>query len=400
MKTLSIFTSLLIGGLCLFTSCDDDRDSNPIIQQPDTFVLDEPTFSGVTVDLKTSDVLPFTYVQPNYGYTAIVNYQAQVSLSGTFTVSADEADAAAEAGNETLTADYATVEGSTTQPKLEVSAEALARQLVRIGQWTEDAMPATQEIYVRMMASVNNSYICYSNPVKFTVNPYYIELSDAPIEMWYLIGSCIGDGKWGDTGSIVGQSLYPMSTVSGYNYDKNTGKGELTFTGYFTPDGFKLVRVPGEWNDQWGQGSSFGEFVKNDGGSGNITVPTAGYYTLTLDTKSDKLTMTAADITPTVYEAMNIAGDFNSWAETQTMNAVNITTSMAGHNHIWSYTIDATGGDTTCKFLQPGWSPNWGSNTFPYGIGVNNGDNIPVTAGKWIVTFNDIDGSYAFTATE
>lgn len=398
MKTLSISTMLLVGGLFLFTSCDDDRDSNPTIQQPDTFVLNEPTFKDVTVDLQTSSVLPFTYVQPDYGYTAVINYQAQVSLDNTFTTSADEADAAAEAGDNTKTADYATVEGSTTQPKLELSAEALARQLVRIGRWTENSMPETQTIYVRMAASVNGSYTCYSNTVSITVNPYYIELSDAPVEMWYLIGSCIGDGGWG---SVVGSSIYPLSIVNGYNYDKNTGKGELTFTGYFTPDGFKLIRIPGSWDDQWGQGTSFGEFVKNDGGSGNITVPVAGYYTLTLDTKSDILKVEAADITPTVYESMNIAGDFNGWSEDQTtMNPVNTADCMVGHNHVWSYTIDATGGDTTCKFLQPGWSPNWGASTFPYGIGVNNGDNIPVSAGKWVVTFNDIDGSYAFTAVE
>lgn len=88
-------------------------------------------------------------------------------------------------------------------------------------------------------------------------------LTDAPIEMWYLIGACIGDGAWTNSPSAVGTSIYPMSIVDGYSYDKNTGQGELTFTGYLTPDGFKLVHtLESTWPDQWGQGASFGEFVK------------------------------------------------------------------------------------------------------------------------------------------
>lgn len=26
----------------------------------------------------------------------------------------------------------------------------------------------------------------------------------------------------------------------------------LTFTGYFTTDGFKLIQTPGSWDNQWG----------------------------------------------------------------------------------------------------------------------------------------------------
>ena len=401
MKALSISTLLLMGGLYLFTACEDDRDSNPIIQHPDSFVLNDPSYMNTTVDLQTSSTLALTYSQPDYGYTAVATYQAQVSLTGDFTVSADEADAAEEAGT-TLVADYASVEGTSTTSTLEFTGEALARQIVRLAGWTaDDVLPSTLSAYLRVQATVSTADTCYSNAIQLTVVPYYIELTDVPIEMWYLIGACIGDGAWTNSPDAVGTSIYPMSIVEGYNYDKNTGKGELTFTGYLTPEGFKLVHtLDSSWPDQWGQGASFGTFVKNDGGSGNITVPSAGYYTITLDTRADRLTVEEADIEATVYENMYISGDFNGWATDETMKAVNTVESMAGHNHIWSYTIDATDGDTTCKFLQPNWEPNWGGTAFPYGIGVNGGDNIPVTAGKWVVTFNDIDGSYAFTAIE
>ena len=33
-----------------------------------------------------------------------------------------------------------------------------------------------------------------------------------------------------------------------------------------------------------------------------------------------------------------------------------------------------------------------------YGVGVSEGGNISVPEGSYIVTFNDVDGSYTFTA--
>ena len=80
------------------------------------------------------------------------------------------------------------------------------------------------------------------------------------------------------------------------------------------------------------------------------------------------------------------------------MIAVNVTEGMQGHNHIWMFDLDATSGDTTAKFLYDGWSPNWGATGFPFGWGVNNGANIPITAGNYRVIFNDIDGYYHFFA--
>ena len=395
MKKLSILAMLAMG-LSFFTACDDDRDSNPVIQQPTTFVLNEPAYASSNIDLESSKEIRLTCSQPNYGYTAAVTYQIQLSISNSFTVSVAEAAAAEEAG-ETLVADYITLDNSYTNCQIAADAAVFAKALVQLAKWSEDAVPSVQTVNVRLWASVNN-YSIASNVINLNVVPYYIELKDAAPEMWYLIGACIGDGSWSNSLDAVGKAIYPMALVKDYEYDKKTGEGELTFTGYFTPDGFKLIKVPGSWDEQWGSSDGGTTGVMNDGGSSNICVPTAGYYTITLDTKNDKLSIAAADITPTVYEAMYMAGDFNGWAETETqMTAVN---TAVANNHIWSYVLDATGGDTTAKFLQPGWSPNWGAESFPYGYGVGNGPNIPVAAGKYAVIFNDIDGTYAFVALQ
>lgn len=42
MKKLNILASLFVGALA-FTACEDDNDSNPIIQQPETFTVNTPS---------------------------------------------------------------------------------------------------------------------------------------------------------------------------------------------------------------------------------------------------------------------------------------------------------------------------------------------------------------------
>ena len=77
-----------------------------------------------------------------------------------------------------------------------------------------------------------------------------------------------------------------IAPQEGQEYDKKTGKGVISWTGYLSTAGFKLKKNPENWDaGQVGQGASYGEFLYNDGGSSDIKVPTAGYYTITFDTK-------------------------------------------------------------------------------------------------------------------
>lgn len=397
MKKIFISALLLISSMCIFTACDDDRDSNPTIQEPETFVLNTPAYATSEIDLASSKKINFTCSQPEFGYTAAVTYQIQVSLNNSFTLSANEAE-------EDEIPDYAVVDETYTSCNIASDASLFSKAVMQVGQWEEDDVPALQSINVRLVANVDK-YSVASNTVDMKVIPYYIELSDALPELWYLIGGGIGDGKWTNSADAIGTSIYPMSLVDKYEYDKKTGKGELIFTGYLTTEGFKLIKTPGDalWTDQWGMKD--GNLVKNDGGSGNITVPENGYYTIKLDTKSDKLTVEKLESTPTVYESICMSGSFNDWGNT-TMTPVNTTESVKANNHIWVYTLDATDGAKEVKFkLAPtadsdGWGTNWGGSAFPYGIGTNGGSNVPVPAGKYIVVFNDIDGCYTFTAVE
>lgn len=84
----NIYRSLLLAAVAclpLFTSCDDDNDSNPTISFPETFVLNTPEFAANNVyDLPAATSVNLTTNQPNYGgWPAAVTYAVQISLDDT-----------------------------------------------------------------------------------------------------------------------------------------------------------------------------------------------------------------------------------------------------------------------------------------------------------------------------
>ena len=260
-------------------------------------------------------------------------------------------------------------------------------------------VPSSLNLTFRVLAAVQNASFetlssITSNEITLGVVPYYVMLVAADPDIWYLIGSDIADGTWG--GSVPTQT-FPMETVKDYAYNTSTGAGIITWTGYLEGKGFKLKHTPDSWDEQWGQGASFGEFVMNDGGSGNITVPTAGIYTVTLNTETNELTIEATDKAK-VFAGMSISGDFNGWGDTE---MAPIHTAVA-ENHDWyaTVTLDGTQG---IKIKETGsWDYNSGGALVElqdgsyYGTGSNGGDNLYPAAGTYLVIYNDITRHYRF----
>ncbi|WP_373731247.1 SusE domain-containing protein, partial [Bacteroides heparinolyticus] len=83
MKKISIYTFLL-AGLLSFSACESDRDSNPVLQEPTTFVLNTPAYVNTTYDLTNSESVELTCSQPDFGYTAPVVYSVETSLTEDF----------------------------------------------------------------------------------------------------------------------------------------------------------------------------------------------------------------------------------------------------------------------------------------------------------------------------
>lgn len=394
MKKLNILAGLFLGiGLSLFSACEDDNDSNPIVQQPETFELNTPALGGNVYDLEKSSYIQLTYKQPDYGYTAAVTYYAQVSMTDKWNDATEESEAT-----------YVELNGNSSTCEFGVETSQIDRAIMQLGGYDEETVPKEAvKIYIRLRATLTSGYQCYSNSISLSVFPYYMPVVNAEPEIWYLVGDCIGDGTWGNDGiGNIGVSLIPMSIVDGYEYNATTGQGEIIFTGYFLAGkGFKLIKTPGSWADQWGNSSAPGvdSPVKNDGGSSNLQVATSGYYSIKLNTATDVLTIEAVEA-PDVYHIM-MQGDFNGWTDVA-MTPVNTVEGM--NNHVWKYELDTTSGDTTAKFkVAPGeggsadgWGVNWGGTSFPYGVGSNGGANIPIPAGRYNVIFNDINGFYYF----
>lgn len=379
---------MLLSMALVFTACEDDRDSNPTLVQPTSFTLNNPV--NTLVNLAASTGIPFAWSQPDFGgWPAACEYQLEVSPTNEWTVSTADADADTTG---TVVANYATIKTVYASCSGNMLTEELNKALNKIAKWEEGNVPEKQTVYVRCSAVTAGAQKVYSNVVSLDVNPYYVDVSTEvsdEIQLWYLIGACIGDGSW-SIGGDVGVAMIPMYPV--YKDDGSVVPGEIQYVGYFPADqGFKLIQVPGDWKAQWGQGDA--GYVKNDGGSSDIKLPADGYYMIHLNTATDELTIEPYVLAVGVYNQIAMPGDYQGWdTGADLMNPM----STVVENHDW-YLKSVTYEDTALKFAADNsWDVNWGGNGFPHGLGTQGGPNIPIAAGTYNVYFNDILGTYSF----
>lgn len=393
MKKILKSTLLLLCSVCLFTACEDDNDSNPTLVIPTTFHLNTPAYAQANTDLASSTELPFTWSQPNYGgFPVAAQYQMQFSLKNSFTTSVAQAEA--DESGKTI-ADYVMLDQIYNSCQGTVNASSLAKGLEQLAGWDEDNVPETVTVYARLTSDFANDTI-YSNVVSFLVSPYYVELKDAPVEIWYLVGGCIADGKWSNNADAIGTSLMPMNIIQGVEYDKKTGTGEIQYIGYF-PDNaeFKIVKTPGDWDYYvfCGNGEDMGTSLRNGGDDpGNIKIAEGGYYMITINTKDVTCNIEKYEENVKVYPKLCIAGSFNDWSDSDLTPVFSF---EGAENHIWSYEVE--GGWKLKVKLPDDWGTNWG---YKDGYaGERDGDgNLVVPEGKWLFIFNDIDGSYSLIA--
>ena len=385
---------MLLSMALVFTACEDDRDSNPTLVQPTSFTLNNPV--NTLVNLAASTGIPFAWSQPDFGgWPAACEYQLEVSPTNEWTVSTADADADTTG---TVVANYATIKTVYASCSGNMLTEELNKALNKIAKWEEGNVPEKQTVYVRCSAVTAGAQKVYSNVVSLDVNPYYVDVSTEvsdEIQLWYLIGACIGDGSW-SIGGDVGVAMIPMYPV--YKDDGSVVPGEIQYVGYFPADqGFKLIQVPGSWDAQWGQGDA--GYVKNDGGSGDIKLPADGYYMIHLNTATDELTIEPYVLAVGVYNQIAMPGNYQGWdTGSDLMNPMSTLDNV--ENHDW-YLKSVTYEETTLKFAADNsWAVNWGGTGFPHGLGTQDGSDIAVPAGTYHVYFNDIMGTYNFVAVE
>jgi len=405
MKQIISNAALIFACLAVLTACKDDNESNPTLTQPTTFVLNEPQVGQGLIDLSSSQGIALSWSQPtpynNFNAPVVPTYTVQLSSTNSFTQEYNE-DAEDNTG-----ADFISLSETYSSGKdVVVTCASIAKAMQQLNEWEQEDVPASLNVNIRVKSAIRDAsfkeyYVINSNVVNVNVVPYYIELNDAPVELWYLTGACIADGSWSNSEGAIGTGMTPMFVKPGYDYDKKTGKGEIEYAGYF-PDGakFKIIAPEGlsNWNYGLCAGNEEGGQVYREGGDdpGNITVNNGGYYKLTLNTASHVLTWEKLD-DHAAYTQMAMPGDYQGWdVNSNLMTALTTKT----ENHDWvadvTFASDPSDGGGVKFAANGGWDVNWGGATFPYGSGEQNGANIWYKAGTFRVYFNDILGTYMF----
>ena len=161
-----IFSYLLLAlALPFVAACDSDTDSNPVLQEPESFVLNVPPYATNNVfDLQYAQSLELTCTQPAYGFTAPTTYTVQVTLDEAFVE-----DAEATETTEATVANYVSLPTTYRTAKMNVDAYELTEAIISLWDAANSGadLPAEMPVTLRLKANVTDSQrgICYSNAV-------------------------------------------------------------------------------------------------------------------------------------------------------------------------------------------------------------------------------------------
>ncbi|WP_028122785.1 SusE domain-containing protein [Epilithonimonas tenax] len=237
-----------------------------------------------------------------------------------------------------------------------------------------------QNMYFRVTSlTTSNQLAQVSNITNLMLTPY-LASPTYPYSDLFLIGNA-AVGNWDNAAS--NNTLLPLLKTSSANV--------YTYTGLFkmgTDVGFKIIKVKGSWDAQFGFGSPGN--LSTSGGSGNLTVPEEGYYKLTIDTSALSFSLVKIPNPAVTYTTVSLFG-------TSTLSTDIQLTKSTFDPHSWSAS-KVTLKEGVFKFrANNSGTVNWGTNSEFFGVGVNGGADIPVSAEwQYDIYFNDISGSYTF----
>ena len=140
MKKIFNILLLAVFTLSVFTACEKDDDSNPVLKEPTTFSLNLPPYAANNIyDLKNAKTVELTCSQPDYGFPAATTYSVQVALNSEFTEKTEES----EANYTELTTTYSTA-------KMDVVASELIAFAVSVTHYCnqETELPETMVIKI------------------------------------------------------------------------------------------------------------------------------------------------------------------------------------------------------------------------------------------------------------
>lgn len=361
MKTIK---NSIIAILAIFAvSCNsDDVENRPVVQASGNVVLSAPEEGNsyvLTQETQEATAERFVWSAASFGEGIIANYDLEIDVAGQ---------------NFDTPYVFATTVGTT---QVAITGGILNDAVTALGA-TPD-VPAT--FNVRVKAHVGDQVI-YSNSVEISVTPF---TGVVPPKQMYMVGDATEAGWSNNNGNT------PL-------FRDAANKDLFYFTGYFKAGGLKFLNTKGAWQPQYGS-SGDGVLGVNDGTGSDpeqISIATAGYYTVTVNTADNTYSVTPYDASAAPTYNIGILGDATPTAWDSDTNLTNST----DNPHVWHLASITLGVGGTKFRADDQWTNSWGANSFPSGKGANASDpNIPVTAdtaGNYEVWFNDLDGRYLF----
>lgn len=307
MKKLNIVMLLLTGSL-LWAGCGDDRDDNPVFQEPTEFNLNTPAQATDVYDLENLSTLELTCTQPDYGYVAATAYKVQLSLENTF----KEADEAAG-----TTANYATLSTTYTLPQLNVDAVEFAMAMLSLWKASNDNadLPETpMPVYIRLNAALSNNGMgqIYSNIIELPkVLGYNVESPVTLPAQMFLVGDFASGSSWGKWVEMI-----PVTDTPGkfWSVQYFGGNNVMKFNAQPTWDGNQVAYSEGLV--PVASASYAGVSGVDDGSGGqNIGVKNAGWYIMVVTTELEgkDLNYTLEFLAPDIYLTGDPSGGWDTF---------------------------------------------------------------------------------------
>ncbi|MCC9166870.1 SusE domain-containing protein [Pontibacter harenae] len=337
MKSFSIKNITLLSlVLILFSSCEKDED-RVVASSEGTGATISASANTLTLQKENAEdeAVVFNWTKADFGYSAAVTNTLQFALAGTDFAIPKEVNL--EGG-----------ESAKTYSVIDLNALLLSMSL---------PTNTDSEVEVRLKSQIYNTDAIapvYSNVVNLTVNPYPL------ISFVYVPGAYQG---W--TLATADSLISPTSN--------GIYTGVINFPAGATE--FKITPAK-NWDVAYGEA---GDGAVSTSAEGNLSVPAAGMYRLTLNLNEN--TFTAAQY------SWGIIGDAtpSGWGADTDMTYNNGT-------QTWSITTELTPG--VLKFrLNDDWGTNYGGSG---GTLVQDGADIAIaSAGTYTVTMDLVNNTYS-----
>ena len=180
MKKIFNILLLAVFTLSVFTACEKDDDSNPVLKEPTTFSLNLPPYAANNIyDLKNAKTVELTCSQPDYGFPAATTYSVQVALNSEFTEKTEES----EANYTELTTTYSTAKMDVVASELNTAIIELWTAQNVLGNASTDKLEAPQTMF--LVGSMLDT--------EWTIWKPMVQVSGLDGQFWRLIYFTAGD---------------------------------------------------------------------------------------------------------------------------------------------------------------------------------------------------------------